>query len=187
MKKSEKIEVRLAPEIKRDFVARCREAGLSASERLRALILTDAASPPRRGTSAAARKILWIVGSGALLFGLVGLAATALLAPGGRLRLGLVVYMIVQGGLNVAIAAAMFRAAWKPLSLALAVSGLLAVVYASEVTPPAPFAGVLFGVMIGGAGPTLALALAAALAWGIEIRSRIRTLCAASLESVAQP
>jgi len=170
MKKSEKIEVRLAPEIKRDFLAHCRRGGLSASEKLRDLIVNDATLRPRRETSPAARTALRVAGSGVLLFGVICLAATALAASGGRIRLGLVVYMISQGLLDIAIAAAMFRAAWKELSFILAASGLLAVVYASEVNPPAPLANTLLGVLIGGAGLHLALALIAALAWTIDAR-----------------
>lgn len=172
MKKSEKIEVRIAPEIKRQFLARCRAAGMSASDTLRELILHDVAQPSIRSASPAVRAVSRCVGGIALLFGLICLGATGLVAAQAHVRLGLVVYMLSQGLLSMAIGLCMFRTAWRAAFVSLGGSGVLAVVYASEVNPPASLWGAITGVLIGGAGPCLTLALALALAGWIEIARR---------------
>ena len=116
MKKSEKIEVRIAPEAKRDFLARCEASGLSASDALRDMILRDVAAPSARRDAPLARAVLRGAGGLAILFGLICLCATGLVAAHGRLRLGLGVYMLGQGLLSVVIGLSMFRAEWRACS-----------------------------------------------------------------------
>lgn len=169
MKKSEKIEVRIAPEAKSDFLAHCRASGMSASDVLRDMILRDVAAPSVRRDAPLARAVLRGAGGLALLFGLICLVATELVAFQGQARLGLVVYMLSQGLLSVAISLSMFRTAWRAMSVGLGGWALLGVVYASEVNPTASLSGAIAGVLIGGAGPPMAFAVAAALAGWIEI------------------
>ncbi|PZR36227.1 hypothetical protein [Caulobacter segnis] len=177
MKKSEKIEVRIAPEAKRDFLARCQASGLSASDALRDMILRDVAAASARRDAPLARAVLRGTGGLALLFGLICLCATGLVAAHGRVRLGLGVYMFSQGLLSVAIGLSMFRTAWRAIFVGLGGWALLSVVYASEVSPPASLSGTIASVLIGGAGLPVAFALAAALAGWIEIsRQRRRPL-----------
>lgn len=170
-KKTEKLEIRLSPEAKAAFQALCQAQGGSASETIRALIkarwvqtraLKDLPTPQRA--------IVAACGIAAAGLGAISLAAAAV-ALHENMRLGLVVFLVIQGAAYAAIAACAFKLKWRLLGGLLLGQGVLQTVYGAEITPPAPAADIMSGLVSGMLSPTLLAALASAIAWTAFRRS----------------
>lgn len=110
----------------------------------------------------------WAVAAVTLLFGAVCLVLALRGAFQWEMRTGLIVFATVQGGLYVAAAVSLVRKQWPILGALLVGLALVQLVYAAEVTPPGPLAGTLFGILVGGMGPTWLLAAAAAAIWAMS-------------------
>ena len=108
-----------------------------------------------------------------ILFGglLAGIAVAGYL--GGERRLGVLVYMPVQGCLYVAAGLALATMRGRLLAEMLFGLILVQVVHTTAVNPPAPLFGALSGILLGGAAPTLLLAAAAALLWRWSDKPRV--------------
>ncbi len=171
MKKTDKLEVRLSPEAKRAFLNRCRSAERSASETLRDFIEDNVTSAPRPKPPPVVRIPFACVGLASLVFGAVCLVSAGFCAIHPRVRLGLSIFLGVQGALYAAAGVTVLRVAWRPLAVILATLSLVQLTYSAEITPPASMAGTLWGVLFGGMGLTIILAAASLTAWGLTLRN----------------
>lgn len=169
-KKTDKLEVRLPPDVKRDFVNRCRVAGQSASETVRAMIQSGAQPRVRSAPPPAVRIPFIGVGLVTLLFGLLCVYLSGYGAWRLNARLGLSVFLVVQGALYVAAAIATFKLAWRVLFALLATQALVQLTFAAEVNPPASAMESASGILFGGLSPTILLALASLAAWAFTRR-----------------
>jgi hypothetical protein len=164
-KKTEKLEIRLSPEAKDSFRTICRAQGGSASEVVRALItarwiqtlgLRDLTTPQRA--------MIVACGITAAVLGATSAAAAAV-ALLEDMRLGLTVFLGVQGAGYAATALCAFKLRWRTLGGLLLGQGLMQIVYGAETTPRAPALDTMSGLVFGMLGPTLAVALISAIAW----------------------
>ena len=171
MKKTDKLEVRLSPEVKRAFLIRCQSAERSASETLRDLIEGNVTSTARPRPPPAVRISLACAALASLVFGAVCLASAGFCAIHPRFHLGLSIFLGVQGALYAAAGIAALRVAWRSLAVILATLSLVQLTYFAEITPPASIAGTVWGVLFGGMGPTIILAAASLAAWGLTLRN----------------
>ena len=163
-KKIDKLEVRLSPEAKASFAARCQSEGRPASEVVRALIEARLNMHRSLNDLPQLARVLSVTG-GVVAAGLAVLSlAGAVSAELRDFRLGVVVFLTLQGAQYAVVAAAFLKANWRLLAGTLAAQFLVQTVFTAEVNPPLPVPNAMVGLLVG-VFPTLVLVILGTLAW----------------------
>lgn len=162
-KKTDKIEVRLAPQVKATFLEYCRAKGHPASAVVRALIQSRLEPNHQPEDFQMRSKVLLPLGAAIAACLALLSAASCLAAASGGLRFGLTVFLAVQAGLYVLAAAAFVTRYRRWLIPTLIMQAVVQLVWTAEANPSVPAMNTALGLVVALA-PTIVLAAMAGAA-----------------------